>query len=856
MTDPLWPRIRKILEEALELGAPERPAFLDRACGNDAELRARVEELLLQATSADTFEPPNIDDDLVEATLGEFELIRQIGRGGMATVYLARQPSLDREVAVKVMVEGLRTTHRQVERFHRESRSVARLQHPHIVRALSEGRVGTSHYFAMEYVQGRDLRTELDLHRGPKTPADPDPYLPVFGGAAYTAEVARLSRDLARGLHYAHSKGIVHRDVKPANILLQPDGHPLLVDFGLARDERMGDLTLSSEIQGTPHYMSPEQARISDEKIDHRTDVYSLGVVLYEALSLTVPFDGKTEADLRRRIQEDDPPPLRKLSPRVPRDLATICHAAMAKRVDERYADAEALAEDLDRFLRGAPIAMRPPSAWARSLRYVRRHQATFGITSLAAAAVVAAMVWTERQALSSDRRNAVERIEKVSQAPDWDEVPLADLLAGRQALQTLDELGVPDEHLVLTTAVRARLISYRESLERNSRRAIENARVREGGRIRMDDGAVLQGVLDLHRCAALFEDQELLEQIPDPFAPRLEVHVLDEAGRELTGSVGYRVLDPITGMPGAELEIGPLPLQEAPVPPGYARIVVRIDGRGRREFTRLFERGRWDYAITYTTATRQLDSADMVEIPAAILRIRDPEAGMVLSGINNRDLQVEHFAIDAYEVTNKQYRAFLRANPGQPKPPHWDRIIEGSEHDELPVVYVSWEEAVAYAEWVGKRLPTYAEWALAARGSEGWRLPWAAEGGIADYRGNTRGQMAQRDDLAARVDSYLANAAPVRSHDGSNPEEPDSRTRTGLYHALGNVAEWTESLQPELAADQTLVTANYFMRTIAGNTWYASSIAPVGLAMMHAAGPGPEYRHYATGFRCARTLE
>jgi formylglycine-generating enzyme required for sulfatase activity len=289
-------------------------------------------------------------------------------------------------------------------------------------------------------------------------------------------------------------------------------------------------------------------------------------------------------------------------------------------------------------------------------------------------------------------------------------------------------------------------------------------------------------------------------------------------------------------------------------VPSGYQRIVVHLEGHGTREFTRLLERGPRSYVVEHEVHALQDDHAGMVEIEAGALRLRD--ANREQSGINGRDLDIARFAIDLCEVSNADYREFLEANPGVKAPPYLDRIAPGSAQDQLPVVLVSWPDALAYAEWRGKRLPTHAEWALAARGPDGWLFPWARSSDLGDYSGNTRHSPdLSGQGLAAQIDSYLAHAAPVRSHDGTRPGEPDARCRSGLYHALGNVAEWTESLQPELHGGRLEI--NYFNRTLIGDAWDAATRVPPGdLATIRSAGAADGWAHYAAGFRCARSLE
>ncbi len=328
MSDDLWTRARKVLGGALELQGEARRAFLDEACAGDADLRAEVERILAHEAAGDPdfLEPPSRAQHPQSSrhVLGEFELVRELGRGGMGVVYLARQPRLGREVAVKVLVATPATQARDVERFHREARAIASLRHPGIVQVFADGQVEGTHWFAMEHVEGHDLHRELQLQKAAGVLEGDRPFLPRPGEEGHAATIARLCRDAADALHHAHRHGLVHRDVKPQNLLLQPDGRVQIGDFGLVRDESQGSITRTGEVAGTPHYMSPEQARVRQGAVDHRTDIYSLGVVLYELATLHRPFEGNTSADVITKIRDAVPRNPRAWNHRIPRGRQKI----------------------------------------------------------------------------------------------------------------------------------------------------------------------------------------------------------------------------------------------------------------------------------------------------------------------------------------------------------------------------------------------------------------------------------------------------------------------------------------------------------------------------------------------------
>ena len=299
--------------------------------------------------------------------MGDYELLDELARGGMGVVYRARHLRLDRIVALKMILSGGQASSEERRRFSNESAAAARLQHPAIVPIYEVGLHEDQPFLAMAFIDGSNLRERLSC------------------GSIPPSDAARLVRILADAVHYAHSQGVVHRDLKPANILLDADGHPHITDFGLAKQSAFdGELTDVGQIIGTPAYMSPEQATGKSEQVGPAADVYSLGAILYHALTGRPPFQAATAPDLIAQVRDDEPAALRRLNHFVPRDLEVICLKCLRKEPLQRYASAQRLAADLRSYEEGRPIEARPISRSERVWRICVRNPWLTGTTAVA----------------------------------------------------------------------------------------------------------------------------------------------------------------------------------------------------------------------------------------------------------------------------------------------------------------------------------------------------------------------------------------------------------------------------------------------------------------------------------------
>jgi serine/threonine protein kinase len=456
MSSERWETIQRVFLRALKVSEPERGSYLDGACGNDPAARQEVEALLraseearsrfLHAPSPDaeglgsssTTMPErggsDADTPPLPEAVGPYRLLGVLGEGGMGIVYLAEQlRPVERRVALKVIRLGM-DSREVVARFETERQALALLNHPHIAKVHDAGATADGRpYFVMEHVEGLPL-TEYCSRERLSIPMRLGLFIQVCHGIHHAHQISIPMRlglfiQVCHGIHHAHQKGIIHRDIKPSNILVTvADDNPIakIIDFGIApaTDQRLTEKTLYTEVGravGTPAYMSPEQARMTPGEIDHCTDIYSLGVLLYELLVDELPLEREVVRkaafhEILRRILEEDPPTPsvhwtrlnleetrrraqeRRTDPTALRhklrgDLDWITMKALAKEPAQSYASATELAADVGRHLRHEPVRARPPNASYRMRKYVRRNRGPVAAASLVVAILAVSVV-------------------------------------------------------------------------------------------------------------------------------------------------------------------------------------------------------------------------------------------------------------------------------------------------------------------------------------------------------------------------------------------------------------------------------------------------------------------------------
>jgi WD40 repeat protein/tRNA A-37 threonylcarbamoyl transferase component Bud32 len=439
---------------ALAKPPADRAGFLDEACAGDAALRRRVEVLLRahadpgslldrpvleRADETGTHPPSDPPPGTKIRYFGDYELLEEIARGGMGVVYKARQVSLNRIVALKMILAGELASEADVKRFRTEAEAAANLQHPNIVAIHEVGEHQGRHYFSMDYVAGTSLSA---LVRENPLPA---------------RRAAQYVQIIAEAIHYAHQQGILHRDLKPSNVLIDANDQPRVTDFGLAKRIAAGsELTGTGQVLGSPSYMPPEQAGARRGGAGPASDVYSLGAVLYELLTSRPPFQAETPLDTLMQVLDSEPVSPRLLNPKLPRDLETITLKCLRKEPPGRYASAAALAEDLERWLEGEPIQARPVGLGEQAWKWAQRRPAVAALVVIVPLALLVLVALLVSQSYTNTLKDANAKLqlaigeaEAAKQAEEGQRIQAeqAGKAEEEQKIQTVNALGRVEQY-------------------------------------------------------------------------------------------------------------------------------------------------------------------------------------------------------------------------------------------------------------------------------------------------------------------------------------------------------------------------------------------------------------------------
>ncbi len=858
MTDDLMDRIEQIYHETMQIEPSRRAAFIEEACGSDTELRAKIQALLEMREEAFEFfdespwetlvpTPPEKSDspqdlepepDLPFERLGEFCLIRRLGEGGMGVVYLAIQESLNRQVALKILPTHLSFSDKAVQKFRREAEAGGRQSHSGIVAIYAVGREKNVHYIAQELVgEGATL---ADWIANTLSQVEQKP--------GYFRDVAWIVVEVADALQHAHESGVIHRDIKPSNILLTRKGRTKVTDFGLAMVEDALALSRTGEFSGTPYYMSPEQAMSKRMGIDQRTDIYSLGVTLYEMLTLRRPFDGKTSQEVLKKILLVDPVFPHKENPRVPHDLGTICLKAMEKLPERRYQSMAEFAADLRRFLSGDVILAKPAGFVRRMVKRVNRNPVLSTAIGVALFALVILTIWGAWYFIQMKthfdeivRYSHMDRIYRLrAEAKDlWPAYPET-IAAFEKWLVDVNELmDHAPTHKATLDALDAKMEDLTEE-EKELHTRLTNLLVGVDTLSRKETGLItkVEGRLEFARTVkdvSLVQHGEAWQEAVASIADRAECPRYD--GLTIVPQIGFVPLgrDPDTGLwEFAHLQTGTIPRRGSD-----GKLVLTIDTG--LVFV-LIPGGAFDMGAIRAPEGKDPATYSPNENPSPLKGYEEPV----------HRVTVKSYLISKYEMTQGEWLRITGENPSTFLPgANISGIVHTLRH---PVETIHWNDCHEVLGNLKLRLPTEAEWEYAARagtstvywtGNRKETLEGAAN--IIDLCCHEWGAPAFWQPEKWLDDGYPAHA-PVGSY------RPNA---FGLHDVCGNVWEWcrdsfVDSYEITPRNGSAFETTKTNHRVYRGGSWLHNSWLCRSSFRFHST---PRFMHIACGVRPAASI-
>lgn len=805
--------------------------------------------------------------------IGPYRLIRELGRGGQGVVYLAEDSRLHRTVAVKVLTAPALANAESVLRFQREAEVASRLNHPGICPVYDTGVSRSGPYLVMPYIEGETLaqrikrrgtsatsplllriETRRDASSGVQDETPPGKSTPSTPSDQEVAAVVRLIEEVASALHTAHEAGIVHRDIKPANIMITLEGHPVIMDFGLARDDRAeaDHLTQPGDFFGTPPYMAPEQVGGSAGVCDRRTDIWAIGVTLYEALSGRRPFEAATRQRLFRQITTSEPQNLRKLNRAVSKDLGAVVGCALSKPRHTRYQDARALAEDLGRIRRREPILAKPPGPAVRLARWFERNPALAASVSLATLILVSGTFVA--LALAAQAREAANQA--VAERIAYER--LADLGRYEDLRAEFDELWPPGQSMApamrrwidAAENLLSRLPVHRKNLEllRDAAERKDSVRVDRRGAAPGAPGMLESLRAERERLEGWREKlgkgphdglaEKQRQEIDDRLFALAEVERAMEARHPIEIRYSFAsqemqwrhdrlaelvaLLDLLASSEryAVTVESMRLRLREADAieqatmidaAEAWERCLASLSSDEKYRDVQIGpqaglipigrnSQGYWEFLHWSSgEGTRLHDEEGRLLPEAGIVLILLPGGSFLMGSPedepgraeneNQHRVALEPFFIGKYEVIQAQWTRVMGSNPSLFGPGSTNGALPSGDGGPVhPVEMVSWLEATDFLRRLGLTLPTEAQWEFAARGGTG--TAWCFGSKAGDLRGRANLFDAQGQAHVRQVEGIH----PVPWDDGyafHSPVDAFGANQFGLHGIHGNVSEW-----------------------------------------------------------------